>query len=140
MDTKNQIPVRTGGSLSWEERKAMISAYLTGQYSKSELWRNYTGQQEEHGQLLNWMRKLGYTTADMSIKHRKTSPHPASKQNESLGNTSSEQAAIQALQKRAQQLEKALEVAHLRIEGYEEMIQIAEQAFKIPIRKKYAAR
>lgn len=51
---KNQI-TRTGGSLSWEEREAMIQEYLTGNYTKKDLWKKYTGQREEHGQLLNWM-------------------------------------------------------------------------------------
>ena len=29
--------------------------------TKRDIWEKYTGQVEEHGQLLRWMRKLGYT-------------------------------------------------------------------------------
>jgi hypothetical protein len=27
-----------------------------------ELWEKYTGEEEEHGQMLRWMRQLGYHT------------------------------------------------------------------------------
>jgi transposase len=40
------------------------------------------------------------------------------------------------LQKRIKELEKQLETAQLKAEGYELMIEIAEKELKIPIRKK----
>ena len=29
---------------------------------QGEIWEKYTGEEEEHGQLLRWMRQLGYNT------------------------------------------------------------------------------
>jgi hypothetical protein len=51
---------RSGRSLTMKERRAMIEEYLTGKYSKSELWRRYTGQQKYNGHILKWMRQYGY--------------------------------------------------------------------------------
>jgi hypothetical protein len=46
----------------------------------------------------------------------------------------------QALQRRILELEKQLETARLKAEGYELMIQLAEQELRIPIRKKSATK
>jgi transposase len=126
----NRKRIRTGGSLSWEEREAMIKEYLTGQYSKIELWKKYTGQETEHGQLLNWMRKLGYISEDKKSRPVKLfypTLFPLSNSNTEDTN---------ALQRRIKELEKQLENAQLKAEGYELMIEIAEKELKIPIRKK----
>lgn len=40
------------------------------------------------------------------------------------------------LQRRIKELERQLEIAKLKAEGYELMIKIAEKKLKIPIRKK----
>jgi hypothetical protein len=45
-----------------------------------------------------------------------------------------------ALQRRVKELEKQLENAQLKAEGYELMIEIAEKELKIPIRKKFATK
>ena len=42
-------------------------AFKTRLY-QTEIWEKYTGQEEEHGQILRWMRKLGY---DTSVKTRR---------------------------------------------------------------------
>jgi hypothetical protein len=126
----NRKRIRTGGSLSWEEREAMIKEYLTGQYSKIELWKKYTGQETEHGKLLNWMRKLGYISEDKKSRPVKLfipTLFPLSNSNTEDTN---------ALQRRIKELEKQLENAQLKAEGYELMIEIAEKELKIPIRKK----
>lgn len=51
---------RSGRSLTMKERRSMIEEYLTGKYSKSELWRRYTGQQKYNGHIFKWMRQYGY--------------------------------------------------------------------------------
>ena len=43
----------------------------------------------------------------------------------------------EALQRKVQELEKQLELAQLKAEGYELMIEIAEKELNIPIRKKH---
>ena len=128
---------RTGGSLSWTERESMIHDYLTGSYTKAEIWEKYTGQNEEHGQLLQWMRKLGYlaeerrTQRPLKINYRiQNITEPI------LSNDQYKEKTNDELLKRIAQLEKMLEMEKLRSEGYDLMIDIAEKELKIPIRKK----
>lgn len=131
MDKIEKQQVRTGGSLSWGEREAMIKEYLTGNYTKVKLWEKYTGQKEEHGQLLNWMRSLGYISNENPIGRKKQRPQPQ----ETLDTENSDQDPIE-LQRRIKELEKELEASQLKAEGYELMIEIAEKELKTPIRKK----
>jgi len=125
--------------LSWAEREAMIEEYLRGTSTKAELWYKYTGQREEHGQLLNWMRKLGYIStpavgkrAERFVTLRQQAPNILATEHKELD--------APALQRRIQELEKQLETARLKAEGYELMIQLAEEELHIPIRKKSATR
>ncbi|WP_421873399.1 hypothetical protein [Marinoscillum sp.] len=131
MDKTN---IRTGGSISWAEREEMIKEYLSGCYSKIELWKKYTGQTEEHGQLLNWMRKLGYIQGDPKLKQTKLVSSPR-QQFTILDKPENDKDPVE-LQKKIKELKKQLEVAQLKVEGYELMIDIAEKELKIPIRKK----
>lgn len=108
----------------------MIKEYLTGQYTKVELWKKYTGQDNEHGKMLDWMRKLGYISDDRKPKPV-TSFYPIP-----LPVSQSNTDDPIALQRRIKELEKQLENAQLKAEGYELMIEIAEKELKIPIRKK----
>ena len=57
--TKNSI--RPAIDFNESERRAIIEEYLSSNLSKVEIWRKYTGYQEEHGSLLKWMRKLDYS-------------------------------------------------------------------------------
>ena len=50
------------------EKHQIIQELLNSGCTKQEIWEKYTGQQEEHGQLLRWMRQLGY---DDSVKTRR---------------------------------------------------------------------
>ena len=108
----------------------MIKEFLTGQYTKVELWKKYTGQDKEHGQILDWMRKLSYLSMERTPKFVKYAPlkqHPLP-----LSDTDDPI----ALQRRIKELEKQVENAQLKAEGYELMIEIAEKELNIPIRKK----
>lgn len=126
---------RMGSSLSWDERKAMIQEYLTGNFSKTEIWKKYTGQLEEHGQILRWMRKLGYTSNEISVE-RKKYVFLAQQVTSTLDTTDNIDKDPMELQKRIEELEKQLKIAQLKAEGYELMIEIAEKELSIPIRKK----
>ena len=132
--TKKQL-IRTGGSLSWEEREDMIKEYLTGNYTKLGLWKKYTGQDEEHGHLLRWMRKLGYLSNEKSNK-RKRKFIISRPQTSYILETDNHDKDPVELQRRIKELERQLETAQLKAEGYELMIGIAEKELKIPIRKK----
>ena len=53
MKRQKEKKTRGIGSLSWAEREEMIEEYLSGNYSKVEIWRKYTGQTVEHGKMLH---------------------------------------------------------------------------------------
>jgi hypothetical protein len=123
------VSIRKGRSLSWAEREEMVLEYSSGKWSKQEIWKKYTGQDKEHGQMLVWMRKLGY------ISESKPSQVPKSKHTKVIDNRGQEQSSADLL-KRIKELEQQLQRAQLKAEGYELMIEIAEKELKIPIRKK----
>jgi hypothetical protein len=123
------------GSLSWAEREEMIKEYLTGNYSKVEIWKKYTGQSVEHGKMLHWMRMLGYSEKiENPIKRDLSSGFI--RQEQPILATKDNPQDPRDLQKRIKELERQLENAELKAEGYELMIEIAEKELKIPIRKK----
>lgn len=127
---KNGI-VRHGGELSLSERHELIKEYLLGGYTKREIWLKYTGQREEHGCILRWMRMYGYI--DDEVKRR---PNFASSVNYLPMDSKNEDLDRSKLQARIKELERQLEDAKLKEEGYRTMIELAEKTFKIPIRKK----
>ena len=80
--------------------------------------------------MLDWMRKLGYISDG-----RRSSPVNSIYPTLLPVSQSNTEDPI-ALQRRIKVLEKQLENAQLKAEGYELMIEIAEKELKIPIRKK----
>ena len=136
MDKKKKNQIRPGGSFSIEERKQIINEYLSGGTTKTALWKKFTGQDEEHGQITRWMRQLGLVpkVRPMFRLGKKSGilvPHSfLSVKKEEKGLSTEE------LKKRIKELEHQLETARLKAEGYEVMIDIAEKEFNIPIRKK----
>ena len=137
MHTSKKKEIRTVGSLSWEEREKMIKEYLSSDQTKSDIWRKYTGQKKEHGQMIVWMRKLGYISEKVSIE-RNNHPFPSLAVLPSTMDKQTENESSEALQQRIKELEKQLEIAQLKAEGYELMVKLAEQEFKISIKKKFA--
>lgn len=128
--------VKTGGSLTWKQREQMILEFLSGQYSKAELWKKYTGQSQEHGQLVTWMRKLGYLAGEKQSDvsdylHSRTHKKLLMKQ-DLLHNDDSKAKLLSKIK----ELEKLLELEKIRSQGYEMMIDMAEKELNIPIRKK----
>jgi len=123
-----------------EEQHVIIQELISHGCSKKEIWKKYTGQDEEHGQLLRWMRKLGYpdktipaaTTFERKVKQmstKKPSKEGKINQGESFENLQ--------LRKRIFELEKQLKEAELKAIAFSTMVDIAEKEFKIPIRKKF---
>ena len=80
--------------------------------------------------LLKWMRMYGYV--DDEIKRRPNFTRSNYFQMDS-NNDDLDKAQLQA---RVKELERQLQDAKLKEEGYRMMIEIAEKQFKIPIRKK----
>jgi len=139
MDKTKKKPIRTGRSLSWEEREAMIKEYLQGGKTKTEVWRKYTGQDKENSQIIKWMRELGYLEdlpGKSGCKSRSIPKSASSKKKPSLSSTKVKEQCPEAALQQIQTLKKEIQDAQLKIEGYELMIDFAEKEFKIPIRKK----
>lgn len=120
---------RDGGSISISERHKIIQEYLTGNMNKKEVWYKYTGQTEEHGNILRWMRMYGY--ADKN----KTSTFASDMKNNEI-NTKDASLENAQLKKKIKELEKALEYSELKATAFSTMIDVAEEELKISIRKK----
>ena len=62
-------PQKSGKYFTEIERHKIIRELLSSGCTKQAIWQKYTGQTEEHGHLLTWMRQLGYN--DTSIPSKK---------------------------------------------------------------------
>ncbi len=114
------------------EKRQIIQELLSSQSTKQEIWKKYTGHEEEHGMLLRWMRKLGYDTGD--IIRRSNFAYMATKK--TTKNSTDDSFENLQLQRRILELEKQLKDAELKAIAFSTMVDIAEKEFKIPIRKK----
>lgn len=138
MDKK--IIQKAGKYFTETEKHLIIQELISSGCTKAEIWEKYTGQDEEHGQLLRWMRQLGY---DTGIKTRRpnftsnlyTMPKKKIKLDK-LANAMDESFENLQLKKRIAELEKQLKDAELKAIAFSTMVDIAEKEFKIPIRKK----
>lgn len=138
MDKK--IIQKAGKYYTEAEKHRIIQELISTQCTKAEIWEKYTGQEEEHGQLLRWMRALGYNTG---IKTRRPNivsnlyamPKKKIKSDKQV-NTEDESFENLQLKKRITELEKQLKDAELKAIAFSTMVDIAEKEFKIPIRKK----
>ena len=54
------LGLKSPSDFTYEERKMIIEEYLQTGCKKRDIWEKYTGQSEEKGNLLKWMRQLGY--------------------------------------------------------------------------------
>jgi len=123
---------------SEQEKIVIIEDYLRSGQSKRAIWEKYTKEKEEHGLLLYWMYQYGY----LSRKKTEGEKIDTSKQymkkkiEETQPETISEKTEIQK-DIRILELEKSLHESYLKTQAYETMISIAEQEFKISIKKKH---
>lgn len=127
--------LKSGRLFSEKERRAIIEEYLQKGGTKREIWYKYTGQLEEKGSIIKWMRQLGYLDKNKSrpVNFASKNSSTMSKKKEIL--TEQEIENLQ-LQKRVADLEKQLKDAELKAIAFSTMVDIAEREFKIPIRKK----
>ena len=114
----------------------MIQEHLQGK-RKYEVWQKYTGQRADHGYIIRWMRELGYEDKIDKFAFNKNVIMPKST---NLQKSHSEDFEIVQLKKRIHQLEQQLRDAELKAIAFSTMVDIAEQEFKIPIRKKYVTK
>ena len=126
---ESKADVIQGKEFTWKEREMIVKEYLGSGQTKRAIWEKYTGQKKEDGQLLSWMRQLGYDQLDpRSNKKRKVVSVP------DISEDSFEELK---LKKRILELEQELKESQMRAISYWTMIDIAEKEFKISIRKKY---
>ena len=130
-----KIIQKSGKYFSDEEKHFIIQELLSSKCTKRDIWEKYTGQEEEHGQLLRWMKKLGY---DTGIKTRRSNfvSNPIQMKNKKGIENATESFENLQLKKRVEELEKQLRDAELKAIAFSTMVDIAEKEFNIPIRKK----
>ena len=124
---------------SESEKHEIIKEYLTQRCTKREIWRKYTGDSEEHGYLLRWMRQLGYSNTHDQRRTFVSKLNSMSRKKKTENSNVTEEESFENLQlkKRIVELEKQLKDAELKAIAFSTMVDIAEKEFKIPIRKKY---
>ena len=128
--------LRSGGSFTISERHQIIKEMLTSNCTRAGIWKKYTGQSEEHGFLLRWMRQLGYPmelTVRGSTFDRNINLMGKKQTTTAITEDSFE---ILQLKKRISELENQLKDAEMKAIAFSTMVDIAEKEFKIPIRKK----
>jgi hypothetical protein len=137
---RKKIEKKQGKYFTNEEQHSIIQEMISNGLTKREIWEKYTGQKEEHGQLLRWMKKLGYPTLGKPIRtnfgiksnvlaSKKVKPKVKASSDESFENLQ--------LINRIKVLEQQLKDAELKAIAYSTMVDVAEKEFNIPIRKKF---
>lgn len=148
MDKKSKLILGLSGSkiirksskyFSDEEKHYIIQELISSKCTKRDIWEKYTGQEEEHGQLLRWMHKLGY---DTGIKTRRPNfvSNPIHMKKKKTANNPTESFENLQLKKRIEELEKQLKDTEIKAIAFSTMVDIAEKEFNIPIRKKLSTK
>jgi transposase len=114
------------------EKRIIISDYLSGDETKLAVYNRYTGYPTENGKISTWLRKFGID--DKFIKRANFEQMPNRKEELEV---ESEDFEILKLKKRIEELEKQLRASEMKAIAFSTMVDIAEKQFKIPIRKKH---
>lgn len=136
---RKKIEKKQGKYFTQDEQHSIIQEMISNGLTKREIWEKYTGQNEEHGQLLRWMKKLGYPTLGkpISTDFGNKSNRMASKKVKPKVSSNEESFENLQLVNRIKVLEQQLKEAELKAIAYSTMVDIAEKEFNIPIRKKF---
>ena len=138
MDRK--IPLRTTFRFTESAKHQMIQELLSTGCTKQEIWKKYTGRDQEHGKIVAWMRELGYNDQN-SVRRINFDPQTIPMAKKKIlkpdKNPLDDNFENLQLKKRIVELEKQLKDTELKAIAFSTMIDIAEKEFKIPIRKKY---
>ena len=139
MDKKSKVilGLKQGNYFTTSERHQIIQEMISLGCTKRDIWEKYTGESEEHGQLLRWMRKLGYTSEILS-RRSSFAENNNQKMPKKKATIASQGDSFENLQlkKRIIELESQLKDAEMKAIAFSTMVDIAEREFKIPIRKK----
>jgi hypothetical protein len=127
---------RSKDSFSTHERHQIIREFLKSRCSKREIWERYTGHFEEHGNLLKWMRQLGYIKEDSSRRFTFDENNSLMTKKRSTLKMPEEPIEIFQLKTRISELEEQVKDAEMKALAFSTMVDIAEKELKISIRKK----
>lgn len=137
---RKKLTKKAGRHFSIEDQHKIIQEMISNGCTKRAIWKKYTGQEEEKGQLFRWMKNLGYS----SYRPRKKAkleganlPMTRNSKSNPISNSAVQSNDILHLQRKIFELEQRLKEAELKAIAYSTMVDIAEKEFKIPIRKKY---
>ena len=130
-----QIICRSGNRYTQEEKLAIVKDYLESNLSRNAIVKKYRIGQ---GTLIAWLRIFGVEKNKENTKS--VMVRKISKTKSDVKKTEAKDNVNQELLKRIEELEKALEYEKLRSLAYSTMIDIAEEDFKIKIRKKDGAK
>jgi hypothetical protein len=133
--SEGKIIQKSGKYFSEEEKHHILQDLISSKCTKREIWEKYTGHEEEHGQLLRWMRKLGYDT-EIQTRRPNFVSNSLQMKKEKEQKESTESFETLQLRKRVEELEKQLKDAEMKAIAFSTMVDIAEEEFNIPIRKK----
>lgn len=128
-----------GNRFTRDQKHQIIQEMFSKQCTRREIWQKYTGKVEDHGELLRWMRQLGYPTEIKARRANFTANYYTMSNRKKLEKSiASKDESFENLQlkKRILELEKQLKDAELKAIAFSTMVDIAEKEFKIPIRKK----
>jgi hypothetical protein len=128
--------LRSKNSFTTPERHQIIREFLKSRCSKREIWERYTGHVEEHGNLLKWMRQLGYTKELSSRRFTFDKNISLMTKKKTTLKMPDESIEIFQLKTRISELEDQLKDAEMKALAFSTMVDIAEKEFNIPIRKK----
>ena len=124
---------RSKDSFTTHERHQIIREFLKSRCSKREIWERYTGHVEEHGNLLKWMRQLGYIKGRRFTFDENNSLMTKKK---STLKVPEEPVEIFQLKTKISELEEQVKDAEMKALAFSTMVDIAEKELKISIRKK----
>lgn len=123
-----------------EEKHKIINDLISTGCTKTEVWKKYTGEEQEHGQILRWMKELGYDSGVLARSPNIVSNlYPMAKKkikHDKSVKTEDDSFENMQLKRRIAELEKQLKDAELKAIAFSTMVDIAEREFNIPIRKK----
>ena len=137
---RKKIIKKAGRHFSVEDQHKIIQEMISNVCTKRAIWKKYTGQDEEKGQLFRWMKKLGYSSYRPRKKAKLKVINPAMPRKNkpiSASRAVDQNNDLLQMQRRIFELEQQLKESELKAIAYATMVDIAEQEFKIPIRKKF---
>jgi hypothetical protein len=118
------------------QRHQIIQEFLSSGRTKNEIWAKYNDGIKHHGEIVRWMRHLGYNCENPKRRAIFVENNTVMPKNGPYSTLADESFEILQLKKRVNELEKQLKDSEMKAIAFSTMIDIAETEFNIPIRKK----